>query len=114
MIRYRRTSLKKSYVLLQQCLLSINRAISPSVSLDHLRALCAISHNRFFCTVEGFVHTALDQYAFIAITASFSTLNDLIEMVQSDNDRRQLAMNDTGIDIRRSLDVSAHLLNVGG
>ena len=34
-------------------------------------------------------------------------------MVQSDNDRRQLAMNDTGIDIRRSLDVSVHLLKVG-
>jgi hypothetical protein len=47
------------------------------------------------------------------MTASLSTLNDLIEMVQSDNDRRQLTMDEKGIDIRRSLDVSAHLLNVG-
>ncbi|KIM84707.1 hypothetical protein PILCRDRAFT_393899 [Piloderma croceum F 1598] len=53
--------------------------------------------------LESFVHTALDLYAFIAITASLSTLNDLIEMVQSDNDHRQLVMDDKGIDIRRSL-----------
>ena len=112
MICCRRTSLKKSYVLLRQCLLLINRAISPSVSLGYLRVLCVITRP-IFCTVEGFVHAALDQYAFIAITASLSTLNALIEMVQSDNDRRQLAMNDTGIDIRRSLDVSVHLLKVG-
>ncbi|KAF8809017.1 hypothetical protein BYT27DRAFT_7284830 [Phlegmacium glaucopus] len=53
--------------------------------------------------LESFIHTALDLYAFIAITASLSTLNDLIEMVQSDNDRRQLAMDDHGLYFHRSL-----------
>jgi hypothetical protein len=47
------------------------------------------------------------------MTASLSTLDDLIKMVQSDNDRRQLTMDEKGTDSRRSLDVSAHLLIVG-
>ena len=47
------------------------------------------------------------------MTASLSTLDDLIEMVQSDNDRRQLTMDETGTNTRRSLNVSAHILNVG-
>ena len=63
--------------------------------------------------MESFLHTALDLYAFIAVTASLSTLNDLIEMVQSDNDHRQLTMDEDGADLYRSLNVSSHLLNVG-
>jgi hypothetical protein len=47
------------------------------------------------------------------MTASLSTLNDLIEMVQSDDDSRQLTMDAEGINILRSFNVSAHLLNVG-
>ncbi len=47
------------------------------------------------------------------MTASLSTLDDLIEMVQADNNRRQLTMDEKGIDIRRSLDVRARLLIVG-
>ena len=34
-------------------------------------------------------------------------------MVQYDNNRRQLIMDEKGTDIRRSLDVGAHLLIVG-
>ena len=54
--------------------------------------------------LESFVHTALDLYAFIAMTASLSTLDNLIQMVKSDNDRRQLAMDEGEVTIRRTLD----------
>lgn len=46
--------------------------------------------------VECFVHTALELFACVAITPSLSTLNDLIEMVQSNNDRRQPKMDEKG------------------
>ncbi|KAF8899777.1 hypothetical protein CPB84DRAFT_1680960 [Gymnopilus junonius] len=38
--------------------------------------------------LESFVHTSLDLYAFIALAPSFSTVEQLINMVKSDNDRR--------------------------
>jgi hypothetical protein len=60
-----------------------------------------------FEAVEEFLYTSLDLYAFIAFTASASTLNSLIAMIILDNDRRQLEIDEEGIDSRRSLDVSA-------
>jgi hypothetical protein len=48
-------------------------------------------------TVEAFVHTSLDLYTFIALTASSSTLCDLIEMVKVDNNWRQQEMDETGV-----------------
>ena len=63
-----------------------------------------------FCTVEAFVHTSLDLYAFIAVTASLSTLDDLLEMVKSDNDRRQRILDEKGVAPSRSLDVMIALL----
>jgi hypothetical protein len=56
-------------------------------------------------TVESFVHTSLDLYAFIALTPSSSTVNGLIKMVRSDNDRRQEEMDRRGNAGHRSLDV---------
>jgi len=57
-------------------------------------------------TVEAFVHTSLDHYAFIAVTASSSTLYDLIKMVKDDNSRRQMMMDKTGHNSYRELNVS--------
>jgi len=56
---------------------------------------------------------SLELYAFIAVTASSSTLDDLLEMVKSDNDGRQRMLDETGLAPTRSLDVmSALLVNV--
>ena len=60
-------------------------------------------------TVEPFVRISLDHYPFIAITASSSTLCDLIKMVELDNNRRQQEMDETGYDAYRKLDVSTFL-----
>ncbi|KAF8801382.1 hypothetical protein BYT27DRAFT_7115088, partial [Phlegmacium glaucopus] len=46
--------------------------------------------------LESFVYTSLDLYAFIALAPSSSTVNGLIEMVKSDNDRRQGEMDRRG------------------
>ncbi|KAF5373473.1 hypothetical protein D9615_009468 [Tricholomella constricta] len=56
--------------------------------------------------LEAFVHTSLDLYAFIAVTASLPTLDDLLQMVKSDNDRRQRMLDETGIAPTRLLDFS--------
>ncbi|KAK2464686.1 hypothetical protein APHAL10511_003262 [Amanita phalloides] len=56
--------------------------------------------------LEAFVHTSLDLYAFIAVTASSSTLEDLLQMVKLDNDRRQQVLDETGIEPLRMLDFS--------
>ncbi|KAF8344504.1 hypothetical protein F5887DRAFT_1075330 [Amanita rubescens] len=53
--------------------------------------------------LEPFVHMSLDLFAFIALTPSSSTVNELIEMVKSDNDRRQQEMDRKGIERGRSL-----------
>jgi hypothetical protein len=59
--------------------------------------------------VEAFVHTSLDFYAFIAITASFSTLCDLIKMVKDDNNQRQQQMDEFGYDALRIINVNVFL-----
>lgn len=56
--------------------------------------------------MEGFVHASLDLYAFIAITASSATLEELREMVQKDNDTRQRELDTEGELLPRALDVS--------
>lgn len=53
--------------------------------------------------LEPFVHTSLDLYAFIALSPSSSTVNGLIKMVKSDNDRRQQEMDRRGGAKYRSL-----------
>jgi hypothetical protein len=63
-----------------------------------------------FSIVEAFVHTSLDLYAFIAVTASSSTLDDLLDMVKSDNQRQQQEMDQFGITSGRSLNVSPHFV----
>lgn len=60
-------------------------------------------------TVESFVQTSLDHFAFVAITPSPSTLDGLIEMVESENKRVQKAM-DAGVRTVRSLTVNPHPL----
>jgi hypothetical protein len=55
---------------------------------------------------------SLDLYAFIAVTASSSTLDALIEMVKSENDRQQREMDALGVIQSRSLDVGADLIIV--
>ena len=54
---------------------------------------------------------SLDTYAFIGITASSSTLHDLIEMLKVDNNRRQKHMDETGYDIWREINVNALLIS---
>ncbi|KAF5373278.1 hypothetical protein D9615_007399 [Tricholomella constricta] len=56
--------------------------------------------------LESFVHTSLDVYGFIAFTASIATLDSLIQMVKSDNDRRQAEIDMWGTANRRFLDFS--------
>ena len=56
-------------------------------------------------TVEPFVHASLDRYAFVAVAPSISTLQHLITMVRTDNQRRQETLNAKGRDLQRSLDV---------
>jgi hypothetical protein len=51
---------------------------------------------------------ALDVYAFVAITASFTTLESLFKMVESDNNRRKQTLDTDGYVPRRYLDVSYH------
>ena len=65
-----------------------------------------------FGTVESFVHTSLDLYAFIALVPSSSVVNELIEMVKSDNDRRQREMDQRGHARRRSLNVRIHVVTI--
>ncbi|KAF8631722.1 hypothetical protein AX15_002227 [Amanita polypyramis BW_CC] len=80
-------------------------AANASLQEDLLEeVLCVTPECSLSINLENTVRSALGLYAFIAVTASLSTLNDLIEIVQSDNNRRQLAMHDRGIDIRCSLD----------
>jgi hypothetical protein len=62
-------------------------------------------------TVEVFVHTSVDLYAFIALKAFSSTLCDLIEMVKIDNNRRQQEMDETGRAVPRMLNVNALLIS---
>jgi hypothetical protein len=45
-------------------------------------------------------------YAFIAVTASSSTLDELLEVVKAENDSRQQTADETGNLDERSLDVS--------
>ena len=65
-----------------------------------------------FGTVESFVHTSLDLYAFIALVPSSSIVNELIEMVKSDNDRRQQEMDQKGHAKRRSLNVRIYVVTL--
>ncbi|RDB28945.1 hypothetical protein Hypma_016031 [Hypsizygus marmoreus] len=55
--------------------------------------------------LESFVHTSLDDFAFIAITASSSTLEGLIALVQADNDMRQRQIDEDGNSDGRSRDL---------
>ncbi|KAH9975300.1 hypothetical protein BGW80DRAFT_1296329 [Lactifluus volemus] len=57
--------------------------------------------------LESYIHTSLDVYAFIAITPSLSTLDNLIQMVKSDNDYRQSEMDEIGRLYPRKLDFTA-------
>ena len=59
--------------------------------------------------VEPFVRASLDPCAFVAITPSSSTLDGLIEMVESDNKRVRRAI-DADVLTNRSLFVSARLV----
>ncbi|KAF8521401.1 hypothetical protein BU17DRAFT_87955 [Hysterangium stoloniferum] len=50
------------------------------------------------------VHTALDKYAFIAVTGSLQTINQLFDMVNANNCYRQEQFDTTGKMPRRDLD----------
>ncbi len=54
---------------------------------------------------------SLDLYALIAITPSFSTVNELIKVVKADNDRRQQEADISGVPLPRNLDVSVPLFD---
>ncbi|KIL65244.1 hypothetical protein M378DRAFT_534927 [Amanita muscaria Koide BX008] len=53
--------------------------------------------------LDPFVHVSLDLYGLIALTPSLQTVIQLINDVRSDNDRRQKAMNASGVKLPRSL-----------
>ncbi|KAH9992714.1 hypothetical protein BJV74DRAFT_877832 [Russula compacta] len=57
--------------------------------------------------LESYIHTSMDLYAFIAIVPSSSTLDELIQMVKSDNDVRQRAIDRQGLMVYRSLNFTA-------
>lgn len=57
-------------------------------------------------TVEPNIHASMNLYAFIAIVPSSSTLDELIQMVKSDNDKRQRGMDCCGVMAYRSLNVN--------
>ncbi|SRR6266404_802940 len=58
------------------------------------------------CVVDPSIHVSLDLYALIAITPSLSILNELINVVRAENDRRQQEADASGVLRPRILDVS--------
>jgi hypothetical protein len=56
-----------------------------------------------------FIHTSLDLYAFIAITASAPTLDGLINMVQANNNSHQQELDEVGAAPHRALNVNTRL-----
>ncbi len=66
------------------------------------------------CVVDPSIHVSLDLYALIALTASSSTLNELINVVRADNDRRQQEADASGVLRPRNLDVSIPSFNHRG
>jgi len=69
------------------------------------REFSPIQHRLTLSTVEEFVHTSLDRYAFIAVTAFSSTLDGLFKIVQSENQRQQQLMDETSSHFWRDLNV---------
>ncbi|RDB27894.1 hypothetical protein Hypma_002215 [Hypsizygus marmoreus] len=55
--------------------------------------------------LESYIHTSLNDFAFIAVTASSSTLEGLISLLQDDNNMRQQKIDDYGDVYSRSPDV---------
>jgi len=66
------------------------------------------------CAVDPSIHVSLDLYALIAITPSYSTLNELINVVRADNDRRRQVADTSGDLLPRNLDVSIPLFDHRG
>lgn len=64
-----------------------------------------VTYTCLILLVEPSIYTALDHYAFIAVTASSSTLDELLKVVQVENDARQQTANETGRILERRLDV---------
>jgi hypothetical protein len=64
-----------------------------------------------YALVNPDIHTALDLYAFVAVTGSATSLDALIQLVRSDNNRRQDEMNRLGASTPRQLDVRCLLVN---
>jgi len=56
--------------------------------------------------LEPHIHISLDLYAFVAIVPSSSTLDELINMLKTDNTLRQHLM-DKGVKKHRNIDVNA-------
>lgn len=84
---------------------------SSSIEVERLIDELRIMTDKFeFCHpgnviyLEEFVHTSLNIYAFIAVTASTSTLDGFLKIVQSENQRQQQLMDETGSHYRRELD----------
>jgi hypothetical protein len=67
----------------------MTQVTSLSVSLNVIVPVWLI----WLQTVEPFVHTSLDLYAFIALAPSSSTVEQLINIVKSDNEQRLQRMN---------------------
>ncbi|KAF8521398.1 hypothetical protein BU17DRAFT_87952 [Hysterangium stoloniferum] len=56
--------------------------------------------------LERNVHAALDKYAFIAVTGSLQTINQLFDMVNAENNLRQGQLDTTGVMRSRKLNFS--------
>lgn len=57
-------------------------------------------------SVESSLGIALDTYGLVAVTASSSTIDELLEEVRADNKRRQRGIDETGRLPYRQLNVS--------
>lgn len=84
-------------------------AISLSISLSVVHQLIWLLRT---VDSEPFVHTPLDLYAFIALAPSSSTVDKLIEVVESDNNRREKEMDRSGNAGHRSLNVRIYVVMI--
>ncbi len=96
-------------------LLSMMRVTLHTVSANVRLTRTVLIIDYFWCRVVGpSVHASLDLYALIAVTPSSSTLDELINVVKADNDRRQQDADTSGDLLPRKLDVSVPLFECRG
>ncbi|KDR79767.1 hypothetical protein GALMADRAFT_1163286 [Galerina marginata CBS 339.88] len=77
--------------------------------LPHMYVDLEWEYNRSFFSPS--IQSAMDDFGFIAVTASSSTLDQLIPMIKSENIRRQAEVNKYGSAELRKIDYSHPVVN---